>query len=506
MSFKRQRILNFLFCALIVFVSALFAASAAFSVYILCVEHLPVELKIDPNARYQTMEGFGMSAAWTFQDLGDDEEACDIIAQKLYGDDGMRLNVFRYNVGAGTKETNHGYMDDNCATESFFIAENYTSPQSFSDPMNYDFTRDEKAMRVFDKCLETGNIDTVVLFANSPHYLLTYNNRGNASFQYENNLPRENYKAFADYMLIIGDFFNKKLAALDNPPQLYISPVNEPQWKWGGDGASQEGCHFDPEPLAEFYDLFYNELCEYNKNAVAKIKPDFFESGNYNLYSSSRFEKYIEEFSRYPFFSELDHISVHAYGAADSRRVRREFEIYKNNHLANYKIHMSEFCVMMGGVRGGMDMGLYSASVMLKDLTMISASQWCWWLGVAEGGFEDGLLYFNKYERSFFTTKRYSAFSQFTRYISAGDVRIGARTRDKNGLDGMEVCAFEKSDGSVVAVIINLRDRERKFKVPKSYEITEATVTDKDRDVQAVETENFKLPSKSVTTLVLKRA
>ncbi len=454
-----------------------------------------------------------MSGAWTFQDIGKDDAAAVGFAEKLYGDDGMRLDVVRYNVGAGTKELENGYEDGATrATESFFIAENYNSPASFSDPENYDFTRDAAALNVLDKCLDTGNVRTVVLFANSPHYLLTRNKKGNADREYESNLLRENYSAFADYMLIIADFFREKFSALENPPEIYISPVNEPQWKWGGEYATQEGCHFEPAELAEFYDVFYTRLCAYNKETGADIKPDFFESGNYGVtgLSKSHFAEYIAEFSRYDFFSELGHLSVHSYGANNGRLYRSQFNTYMKTRLPDLKVHMSEYCVMQGGLDESIDMGIYTAGVMMKDLTMISASQWCWWLGAATcgegngGWYEDGLLYYTADDGySFFTTKRYFTLSQFTRYISAGDVRIKARTNDINGLDGMEVCAFEKPDKSVSVVLINHRSRTRKLKLPKGFRIAEASVTDADRNLADLSAQNLKIPANCVLSLRL---
>lgn len=501
---------------LVIVLSVLFLGAAIFSTYLAVVNLTAVKLKLDAGVRYQTMEGFGMSGAWTFQDVGADDEASEKTAQMLFGDEGMRLDTLRFNIGAGTKEIENGYADgDTRATESFFDSQKYTSKESFSHPENYDFTRDGNAMKVFDKCIETGNVKTVVLFANSPHYLLTANGRGNGTKVYENNLPESNYGAFADYMIIIADFFYNKLSALENPPQIYISPVNEPQWKWGGNDATQEGCHFDPVPLAKFYDVFYTKLKEYNVNHGTDIKPDFFESGDYRLSSVGRtkFKKYISEFKKYPFFSELEHVSVHSYNVNDSKSKRKSFKKYADSNLKGLSIHMSEYCIMRGGLDFSIDTGIESAEVMLKDLTLLSASQWCWWLGLAtkeEGKgawYEDGLVYCTKKrgEFDFFTTKRYHTLSQFTRFISSGDTRISVATNDKNGLDGMESCAFEKQDGSIVVVLINHRARKRGLTLPAGYTLTGATVTDKSRNTESVSVENFKIPAESVVTLELKK-
>ena len=490
--------------------AVLFCGAAVFSVYAAVVNLTAVKITLDSNVKFQTVEGFGMSAAWTFQDIGTDNAAAEEVAEMLYGDSGMRLDVLRYNIGAGTKEIENGYGDGATrATESFFISRNYTSPKSFSEPANYDFTRDSAAMNAFDKCLEKGNVKTVVLFANSPHYLLTENGRGNGSKTYQNNLPEENYAAFSDYLIIIADFFRGKLSALENPPQIYVSPVNEPQWAWGGDYASQEGCHFEPAPLAKFYDVFYNKLKDYNRAHGADVKPDLFESGDYRLSANGRtkFKKYIGEFKKYPFFSEIEHISVHSYNTDNNRGKRNAFASYAKGNLKGLSVHMSEYCIMRGGIDYGIGTGIETAGVMMKDLTLLSASQWCWWLGASNGQYEDGLVYYTKEggRFGFFTTKRYFTLSQFTRFIGTGDTRIKATTNDRHGIDGMEICAFEKSGGKTVVVLINRRGRERGISLPSGYTLTGATVTDGTRNLQSVSTDSFKIPPKSVVTLELEK-
>lgn len=475
----------------------------ALSVYATAVQFAPVKLQLDVTQTYQTMQGFGASAAWHFQELGKDEAAATTAANMLYGDDGMKLEVIRYNIGAGTKEIDNGYTSKNNATESFFISENYLSKASFSDPQNYDLSRDKYAMRTFDKCLETGNIRTVVLFANSPHYLLTESGKGNGAKAYQNNLPEENYGAYSDYLLNIADLFAEKLSKLETPPRIYVSPVNEPQWRWGGDGASQEGCHYDPKNLAKFLDTFYTKLKQYNASHEYQLYPDFFDSGGYA--PNSDYKKYLSEFSKYPFFDEIETLSFHSYHAQNGTFYRNSFASYAKKNLQDKTVFMSEFCVMQTGTSTGIDMGLHSAGVMMKDLTILSAAQWCWWLGAAPYGYEDGLVYFDRTDGyEFGKTKRYSTLSQFTRFVSSGDVRVHACTGDPINFNGMEVCAFKKPSGEIVTVLINSRNFSRKLKLPKGYNLESFTYTDEAHDLYSAElTKELTLPAKSVSTLVL---
>lgn len=65
--------------AIIVCVIAVLIALAALGIELLFAFSaiLPIDIRIDETRTYQTMDGFGFSAAWTFQDIGASEAAAD---------------------------------------------------------------------------------------------------------------------------------------------------------------------------------------------------------------------------------------------------------------------------------------------------------------------------------------------------------------------------------------------------------------------------------------------
>ena len=135
-------------------------------------------ITLNASKKYQTFDGFGASSAWTYQLFGVSEntQLKDDTMEAVYGNSGLALNTFRYNVGAGGIEVCN-YNDRERGAESFFVAENFDGDYSvFADESNYDFeTRDKGVRELFDKALSLGNIKEVVFFANSPHYLMTKN-------------------------------------------------------------------------------------------------------------------------------------------------------------------------------------------------------------------------------------------------------------------------------------------------------------------------------------------
>ena len=85
---------------------------AALGIYSLAVIYGTTTITLDESKTYQTMEGFGASSAWTYQALGaiEDEEVKEQAMEMLYGDSGLKLDTFRYNIGGGGTEVS-GYPD-----------------------------------------------------------------------------------------------------------------------------------------------------------------------------------------------------------------------------------------------------------------------------------------------------------------------------------------------------------------------------------------------------------
>ena len=288
---------------------------------------------------------------------------------------------------------------------------------------------------------------------------------------------------------------------------IYISPVNEPQWKWGGSSDGQEGCHYDAKDLAAFYDVFYKTLNKFNAQNNTKFVMDIYESGNYKLgLASSKNKAYLKEFSKYEYFDSLDSISMHSYAADTSKTIRNDFQKYFKKY--NKKFVMSEYCVMQGGVDESIDMGIFSAKVLLQDLRYMNAVEWSWWLGIAQGGWEDGLVYWYKDKNEIDLYYRYYMYGQFMKYIDYGDVRIKADIYDMYDLGGVDSVGFKKPDGTVTVFIINDNNKTKTIKL-SSDKFSTAKVIETYENTYWKETEKqfdgtFTIQPNSVTTIILK--
>ncbi|MDE7337087.1 MAG: hypothetical protein K2N32_03120, partial [Clostridia bacterium] len=495
--------------ALICAICIALTVGGALGIYALSVNFAPMTITLDTSRTYQTMNGFGASSAWIYQDLGnvEDSEFKNKAINMLYGSEGLGLNTFRYNIGAGGVESDK-YEDPLRGAESFFIADRFDGDYSvFADSSNYDFSRDQAVRDMFERALAPGNIRQIVFFANSPHYLMTKNGKTHGENEYDNNLKEECYEAFCDYLfVIVGYLYENVVSKYDENIKIFISPVNEPQWKWGGDDASQEGCHYDPKVLAKFYDVFYSKLTAYNQEKSTDFVMDIFESGNYKMIKTSRtkFNEYMTEFEKYPYFDELEHISLHSYGADTSKYYRSTFADYMAKYYPQMKISMSEYCTLIDTLDPSIDMGLHCGKVIIRDLAMLNVTDWNYWLSISKGVYEDGLVYWQKdNEKDVLNVyKRYYVMGQFSKYIGEGSVRIKASYSDFLQFNGVESVAFANADGSITLIVLNDSNSEREIKIKGAYANVKEIVTNADENWKISEYENagkVKVSAKSVT-------
>ena len=338
---------------------------------------------------------------------------------------------------------------------------------------------------------------------------MTESGKTHGDYEYQNNLPKENYEAFCEYLMQ----YLFEFAVERNLPVTAISPINEPQHKWGGSSDVQEGCHFHPENLAAFYDVFYKYVDEFNARHGTNIEVSLFESGNYDTYKQAAILEYVNAMSKYEYFDRIDRLSVHSYGEPLSDSARNSF-MYKLNALwpDKFDIEMSEICDMEEGVDKSMGSGLFLAKVIDKDMRLLSSVSWSWWIGASWYNYNDGLVawkYYDGYGDIDTSIKRYSVMGQYSRYVKSGDIRVDVGWDKASGAVKSDVCAsaYLRDDGTVTVVIINDGGAKR-ISLSGDYANMSVIATDDNKEMSTTYDGAFRpyvnLSAKSVTTLVLK--
>lgn len=459
-----------------------------------------ITIEIDEDTTYQTVNGFGASAAWWAQNAGDSEYAEDI-AKALYSKDGLGLTIYRYNVGGGEADNPHARVTGSRATESFYVFNEATGEYE------YDFTRDAAAQKMLDLCLSYGCIDTVVLFANSPHYSMTASGSACGSYSdYTNNLPAENYEAYADYFITITEYFIDK-----GVPVKYISPINEPQWSWGGEWVGQEGCHYEKEDAVALLEVFAKKLKASGLD-VELMGPESGEIGETT-------EWYFDAVYNNESISEvLGSLAYHSYWSDDNSWGKLCFGETVMAKYSDISVDMTEWCELPCNHHiNDFDGALLMAKVISQDLSLSNANSWSAWVGVnnyaiGEDGemYSDGLLVADDDCTELYTAARYSALAHFSKYITKGSTRIYSNPSRLIGgsaivLSDYQTCAFRTPEGKTVLIIVNNGD-DVNIATNKLGGTMKVITSTADEQLKTVYSGNTKLfvesPANSITTTI----
>ena len=468
--------------------------------------NVKTEITLQPDRQMQTVDGFGTSACWWSPQLGDDALREEII-QKLYGTDGLALNIYRYNVGGGVNPAHERVRDPWRRTESFLVEDGHGG-------WTYDFTRDANAQAALFAALRRGTVDTVVLFANSPHYSMTVSGESSGGFtKAASNLKKDCYQDYVDYFLTVTEYFLSK-----GVPVKLISPINEPQWDWGGDWVGQEGCHFETAEIVALLHLFAVGI----ENRKLPVKLSVPESGSIDGLTPEYFDALAQD---EVILRNIGSFSYHSYWKDDAKREKQDFgDWYRAKPYAGLPLEMSEWCELPNKhATTDPTAAVIMARVIADDLGLTNANSWTSWVAVNQEGidrmtgldYSDGLFTADPAFTRCSATYRYDALGHYSKFIPAGSRVIGAEVSQvKRTLTGTEdqdtdltVCAAQRPDGAAVLVIVNPGDS--RF-VRLNADGTKMTVhtTDASRHLAQTyagpATHTLLLPAVSVTTVVLR--
>lgn len=402
-----------------------------------------MEINLKSAKEMQTIKGFGTSACWWSQYCTG--KAAEDIAELLYGDSGLALNIYRYNVGGGTDEGNCRVTNSWRKTESFYVFDRE------KEDGYYDFSLDKNAVDFMKLCLSKGNIDTLILFANSPHWSQTSTGQASGSLLYHTcNIPKMNYKKFVKYFLDVTEHFLG-----EGLPVKYISPINEPQWKWGGSYVWQEGCHYETEELIEIYHLFAEEIIK-RELPVKLYGP---ESGEMLGLTEEYLNAIVKDETIMKVF---DIFAYHSYHSDNNPKTRTEFKDKMVNKHPELQFDMSEWCELpnLSGTKNFKG-ALITARIIGQDLTLAGAESWTAWVAVNQTNIDengndtaDAMISANDNFSQWYIAERFYAVAHYAKYIPVGSfcLDIGFYPQESNDFN---VFSFRTPENKTVTVIVN---------------------------------------------------
>lgn len=445
----------------------------------------------------QTVKGFGASSCWWSQYCAP-QSAAEEIAELLYGDSGLKLNIYRYNLGGGTDKDNCRVENPWRRTESFYQFDRE------AETGTYDFSADKTARDFMRRCLAKGNIDTLILIVNSPNYAFTSTGQASGSLLYHTcNLPKANYRKFADDVLTVTAHF-----LAEGLPVKYISPINEPQWKWGGSYVWQEGCHYETEELVEVFHVFAEEILKRGL-PVKLYGPESGEMGG-------KTAEYLEALTADETVMQvLEVFSYHSYHDDDNPAARRTFKTELVEKHPELRFDMSEWCELPNKSHTRDFKGaLITARIIGQDLLYGGAESWTAWVAVnqicrKEDGFDysDGFLSASDDFSAWSVAERYYAMAHFSKYIPVGAraLDIGFFPEESNRFN---VFAFLTPQNKTVLVTVNETDCAQSLTLDGAFAEMTAVVSTAAEKCKTVHSgafvSDFTVPAKSIATVILK--
>lgn len=405
-------------------------------------------------------EGWGTSLCWWAHRVGYSPELTEKSARLFFSEEGLNLNIMRYNIGGGDDPT-HKHI-----TRTDSIVPGWLYFDKDKNEYYYDYEADSNQLNVLKNAYKAAGKDALVeVFSNSPPYFMTKSGctSGNTDPN-ENNLKNDCYEAFAEYIAHVTEYINNKL----NINVHCVSPMNEPNTDyWGEFSPKQEGCHYDP---GESQNRIILETAKAIKGKGLK---------HIKIVASDETstDKQLEEYRLYTDDVKqiLDRVNAHTYGT------EKQEELGKLMLKENVNIWMSEtdWSDVAGEDAGQMGAALWLGEKIISDINALSPSAWVIWLvidhhrskdgfmGNADSGFPStdngywGVAFADHDEKEIFLSKKYYGYGQFSRYIRPGDTLIH--------IDPYTLGAIDRKSGRITVVCVN----SKKQNVMRTIDLSE---------------------------------
>lgn len=421
------------------------------------VTFYPQEASVFNDGKF---EGWGTSFCWWANRLGYSNQLTEEAARLFYGDEGLRLNIVRYNIGGGDDPA-HTHITRTDSEIPGYAVNIHINPENGKYQWEYDWDADINQMNVVKKAIEVCEDGIIVeAFSNSPPYFMTNSGcSAGALDAYEDNLKKDYYNEFAVYLADIVDYWYQHGIKFQS-----IAPMNEPYTDyWRAYHWKQEGCHFDQgKSQSQIIVSLKKELMKRNLNNIIISGTDetSIDVQIDSYYSLSNEAKNV-----------ISRIDTHSY-KGEKRTSLRELAEREGKNL-----WMSE--VDDGAIAGEnsdeMGAALWLAQRIIKDMNELKPSAWILWQiidshicsdgyrGKKDYGMVDvkngywGTAVADHDQQKILLTMKYYGMGQFTRYIRPGYTIIPG--------DETSLAAYDSESKNIVIVAVNQKEKpvEKQF-------------------------------------------
>ncbi|MFS8097578.1 RICIN domain-containing protein [Lentzea alba] len=335
-----------------------------------------VTVRVDPSYQQPEFEGWGTSLVWFANVTGGyPEPVRRRLVDLLFGEDGLRLNIARYNIGGGNApDVRKDYMKAGATMEGFWKAPPGTTRTDVDwwradNPGHWNFGADANQRWWVDQIKR--KVTRWEAFSNSPPWFQTVSGYVSGGFDANTDqIRRDRVDDFATYLARV----TQQLERAHGIKFDTLAPLNEPNTNYWGTqigpdgqptGGRQEGAHAGPE--------LQQEVLLASRRALDRLKSDV----GVSAMDETNPGTFVRNWNGYgPAREVIDQLNVHTYGTGQRTSVR---DIAKG---AGEKLWMSEVEGTWGNGTTdyvGMEPGLGMATRMLEDIRELEPSAWVFW-------------------------------------------------------------------------------------------------------------------------------
>lgn len=355
-----------------------------------------VNVAIDLNTKYQTIESFSASDAWFTHFIGsywaqsEKESITELLFSKEIVDGqpkGIGLSGWRFNLGGGTAQ--QGDASD--------IQDVTRRAEAFIDPVTgiMDWNKQAGQQYFLEKAKNYG-CEQFVMFSNTPPVNYTRNGKGYSEMGSHANLKDEHYSDFAEYMATVLDYF-KMNKGIDFD---FVSPVNEPQYNWNEPG--QEGSGWQNSEIKRLSVELDRAMEDKGLTTEILLAESAAWNHVYEVDGDAGRKNVIAELfnsSSANYVGDLKHVAPiiagHSYWTDGNwqRLTSTRSNVAQSAQAAGLRAYQTEWSMLGDGYDASefvgfdnasyMDIALYMSKVIHGDLVYANVASWSYWTALS---------------------------------------------------------------------------------------------------------------------------
>ncbi len=399
-------------------------------------------------------EGWGTSLCWWANRIGGSEKLTEKSAILFFSEDGLNLNIMRYNIGGGD-DPSHNHIK---RTDSEMPG--WWEYNEKNKKFNFSANTDHNQLNILKCAYKTAGKDAYVeAFSNSPPFYMTRTGCSSGTKNGTgNNIKTKCIHSFANYLTDVCKYIQDNLSVEIKS----LAAMNEPftdYWKLYSE--KQEGCPVTPGRMQSLVLTETAKMLSYK--GLNNIIVTASDETNTDLQYKS-----IKRLSKKA-LKAVKRISTHTYAAATDNIAKLSRELNKNLWMSE-----TDWSGTSGNNSGEMAPALWLAEKIIEDINVLSPSAWVIWQIVAAyisnspdskgrldmpslpdltKGFW-GTAFADLDKEEIYLTQKYYAFGQFTRYIRPGMSVIHTN-------DSYSLAAIDKLNDTIVIVAVNSEDNDK---------------------------------------------